>query len=77
MMHRHFFAGASEAEPDKQGRVPVPATLAKEAGIKREVVVAGVGDRLEIWDRAAWRTHVKEFEGSAEDVAERLASQRN
>jgi MraZ protein len=57
--------------------VPVPATLAKEAGIKREVVVAGVGDRLEIWDRAAWRTHVKEFEGSAEDVAERLASQRN
>jgi MraZ protein len=77
MMHRHFFAGASEAEPDKQGRVPVPATLAKEAGIKREVVVAGVGDRLEIWDRAAWRAHVKEFEGSAEDVAERLATQRN
>jgi MraZ protein len=77
MMHRHFFAGASEAEPDKQGRVPVPATLAKEAGIERDVVVAGVGDRLEIWDRAAWRAHVKEFEGSAEDVAERLATQRN
>ena len=77
MMHRHFFAGASEAEPDKQGRVPVPGTLAKEAGIKREVVVAGVGDRLEIWDRAAWRAHVKEFEGSAEDVAERLASQHD
>jgi MraZ protein len=77
MMHRHFFAGAAEAEPDKQGRVPLPATLAKEAGIKREVVVAGVGDRLEIWDRAAWRAHVKEFEGSAEDVAERLATQRS
>jgi transcriptional regulator MraZ len=77
MMHRPFFAGASEAEPDKQGRVPVPASLAKEAGLKREVVVAGVGDRLEIWDRAAWRAHVKEFEGSAEDVAERLASQRD
>jgi MraZ protein len=74
---RHFFAGASEAEPDKQGRVLVPTTLAKEAGIERDVVVAGVGDRLEIWDRDAWRAHVKEFEGSAEDVAERLATQRN
>jgi MraZ protein len=77
MMHRFFFAGASEAEPDKQGRVMLPVTLAKNAGIGRDVVVAGVRDHLEIWDRAAWRDHVKEFEGSAEDVAERLASQRN
>jgi transcriptional regulator MraZ len=77
LMHRYFFAGASEAEPDKQGRVMVPATLAKNAGIGREVVIAGVGDHLEIWDRGAWRDHVKEFEGSAEDVAERLASQRD
>jgi len=40
-------------------------------------VVAGVNDHLEIWDRAAWRDHVKVLEGSAEDVAERLASQRD
>ena len=77
LMHRYFFAGASEAEPDKQGRVLVPATLAREAGIGREVVIAGVRDHLEIWDRAAWRDHVKEMEGSAEDVAERLATQRD
>jgi transcriptional regulator MraZ len=77
LMHRYFFAGASEAEPDKQGRVMVPATLAKNLGIGREVVVAGVGDHLEIWDRAAWRDHVKELEGSAEDVAERLATKRD
>jgi MraZ protein len=77
LMHRYFFAGASEAEPDKQGRVMLPGTLAKNAGIGREVVVAGVNDHLEIWDRAAWRDHVKVLEGSAEDVAERLASQRD
>ena len=77
MMHRFFFSGAAEAEPDKQGRVMLPATLTKNAGIQRDVIVAGVGDRLEIWDRAAWRDHVKELEGSAEDVAERLASQRD
>ena len=77
LMHRYFYSGASEAEPDKQGRVMLPGTLADNAGIGREVVVAGVGDHLEIWDRAAWRDHVKELEGSAEDVAERLASQRD
>jgi MraZ protein len=77
LMHRYFFAGASEAEPDKQGRVMLPASLAKSTGIGREVVVAGVNDHLEIWDRASWYDHVKVFEGSAEDVAERLASQRD
>ena len=41
------------------------------------VRVAGVNDHLEIWDRAAWHDHVKLLEGSAEDVAERLASQRD
>ena len=76
-MHRFFYSGASEAEPDKQGRVPLPSSLARNAGIGREVVVAGVGDHLEIWDRASWRDHVKELEGSAEDVAERLAAQRD
>jgi MraZ protein len=75
MMNRFFFAGASEAEPDKQGRVMLPATLAKDLG--REVVVAGVRDHLEIWNREAWRDHVKVMEGSAEDVAERLATQRD
>ena len=75
LMHRYFFAGASEAEPDKQGRVMLPASLTKNIG--REVVIAGVNDHLEIWDRAAWRSEMDEVEGSAEDVAERLASQRN
>jgi MraZ protein len=77
MMNRYFFAGASEAQPDKQGRVLVPGTLARKAGIDREVVIVGVRDHLEIWDRAGWEQHVTEMEGSAEDVAERLATQRD
>ena len=51
------------------------AARSSTRGSSREVVVAGVDDHLEIWDRAAWREHVKEVEGSAEDVAERLAAQ--
>lgn len=77
LMQRFFFSGAAEAELDKQGRVMVPAALLKHAGLGRDVVVAGVSDHLEIWDRAAWREQLKEVEGSAEHVAERLAAKRD
>ncbi|TML29727.1 MAG: division/cell wall cluster transcriptional repressor MraZ [Actinobacteria bacterium] len=76
-IHRFFFAGASEADLDKQGRVMIPAQLLEHGKLGREVVVAGVHDHLEIWDRAAWRKELAEVEGSAEDVAERLADKRD
>jgi MraZ protein len=77
LMQRFFFSGAAEAELDKQGRVMIPSSLADHAGLGKEVVVAGIRDHLEIWDRAAWRAHLQEIEGSAEDVAERLATRRD
>ena len=77
VMQRYFFSGAAEAELDKQGRVMVPSPLGDYAGLGKEVVVAGIHDHLEIWDRAAWRAHLDEIEGSAEDVAERLATRRD
>jgi MraZ protein len=73
-MQRHFFSGAAAGELDKQGRMVLPAPLLTAAGLGREVTVAGVYDHLEIWDRAAWREHLQEVEGSAEHVAERLAN---
>jgi MraZ protein len=76
-MQRFFFSGATEAELDKQGRVMIPAALIKHGGLGRNVVVAGVRDHLEIWDRAAWRKELTEVEGSAEDVPERLATKRD
>ena len=75
-LKRFFFAAAADVEPDKQGRVLVPPALTKHAGLGREVVVAGVHDHLEIWDRASWAANVTKVEGSAEDVAERLADKR-
>lgn len=77
VMERFFFSGATEVHPDRQGRVMIPQALIEHAGLGREVVVAGVRDRLEIWDRAAWREQLKEVKGSAEDVAERLAAKRD
>ena len=73
-MQRFFFSGAAEAELDKQGRLMLPGALLSHAKLGRDVVVAGVHDHLEIWDRAAWRKELAEVEGSAEHVAERLAT---
>ena len=76
-LERFFFSGATEADLDKQGRVMLPKELIEHAGLSKDVVVAGVNERLEIWDRAAWRKELAEVEGSAEDVAERLAAKRD
>ena len=76
-MNRFMFAGAAETELDKQGRVMVPPALISHASLGREVVVAGVRDHVEIWDREAWRKQLEEVEGSVELVAERLAAKQD
>jgi MraZ protein len=73
-MRRHFFGSAAQGELDRQGRMVLPPRLIEHAGLGREVTVTGVYDHLEIWDRAKWRQQLHEVEGSAEDVAERLAN---
>ena len=48
---RFFFSGATDSELDKQGRVMIPPNLREHAGLKKDVVIAGTGNRLEIWDK--------------------------
>ena len=76
-LQRHFFSGAAEADLDKQGRIMIPGALLRYAGLERDVVIAGIHDHLEIWDRETWRRELNEVEGSAEHVAERLAAKRD
>jgi transcriptional regulator MraZ len=76
-MKRYVFAGAAVAELDKQGRVLVPPDLLAHAALGKDVVVAGVHDHIEIWDRSHWADHVSAIEGSVGDVAERAADRRS
>jgi MraZ protein len=76
-MSRFMFAGAAETELDRQGRIMLPPALIQHAGLEREVVVAGVRDHVEIWDRSAWQEQLKDVEGSVELVAERLAAKQD
>ena len=76
-LQRFFFSGAAETAPDKQGRVTLPPALVQRAQLERDVVIAGVYDHLEIWDRSAWQEQMREIEEGAEDAAERVAAQRD
>jgi transcriptional regulator MraZ len=76
-LQRVVYANATEGELDRQGRIVIPTKLREYAGLDRDVVVAGVNDHLEIWDRAAWQRELAESEGRTRDVAERLAAQRD
>jgi MraZ protein len=54
-MERFFNANSAELELDAAGRVMVPAHLLEKTKIGKEVVVIGAGNRLEVWDREAWK----------------------
>lgn len=56
---RWFFSSASEVEIDPQGRIKIPQSLQDHASLGREVVLVGVSERIEVWDRELWENYYK------------------
>ena len=52
---RLMLAGATDVELDKQGRILIPDYLREYAGLKKQAIVAGFYNRIEIWDSEAWQ----------------------
>ena len=71
---RLMLAGASEADVDSAGRVLIPDYLKSYAALSGKCVVAGVADRVEIWDEGAWETYTKNIERDADSFAEALGA---
>lgn len=69
---RLMLAGAMDVEVDKQGRVMLPEYLRTYAGLHKSVVLAGLYNRLELWDEASWNAYKLKMEEDAESVAEQL-----
>lgn len=69
---RHLLAGAAQVEFDNQGRITLPDYLRQFAGLKKKVIVAGLYDRLEIWDEANWNKYKKDAEKDSSNIAEAL-----
>ena len=69
---RFFLSGAVECEIDRQGRFLVPANLRTYANIDKEIVIIGVGTRLEIWNKSSWTNYSSEENISADEIAENM-----
>jgi len=69
---RIMLSGACDAELDKLGRILIPDYLKNYAGLKKNVAILGLSNRMEIWDAEKWEEHRKRTETAAGDIAERL-----
>jgi len=70
--NRLLFSGAVEVGPDKQGRILLPQYLKDFAEIKRDVIIVGVSNRIEIWSKDKWRDFYSNSRQSFEEIAEKL-----
>ena len=70
---RFLFGGAVEVEPDKQGRVLLPANLRRHAGIGEDVTIVGVGNKAEIWDTERYHEFSEDSAADVENAVERLS----
>lgn len=69
---RFMLTGAMEAKIDNLGRILVPDYLKKYAQLKKKLIIAGVFDRIEIWDEGKWKEYKEKTEKEVGDIAERL-----
>lgn len=69
---RFILSGASEIEIDEMGRVLIPEPLKKYSGFKKEIVIVGIGDRIELWSGDTWNKYIIAKEKESEDLAEGL-----
>lgn len=70
---RLMLAGAMDVSVDKQGRIVLPEYLRTFASLSKETVVAGLYNRLEIWDQKKWQDYTKRTEAQSNEIAERMS----
>ena len=69
---RLLLAGASEVEMDQLGRILVPDYLKEYAGLRKNIVIAGLFNKLEIWDEIKWKNYKAGLEKNSDRIAEKL-----
>ena len=69
---RIMLAGAVDVNLDKSGRILIPQYLKKYAFLKKNVVLLGLSNRIEIWDETRWHKYREKTEKGIGDMAERL-----
>jgi len=75
--NRLFYARAERLELDEQGRFRIPPSLAQLANLGKEVVVVGVQDHLEIWDKSKWDAYLASQVSQYDQIAEQAFSKND
>ena len=70
---RLLYSGAAECSLDKQGRILIPPSLRNSISLDGEVVVVGILNKIEIWNKEIWETFLSESKEKFEDIAEELS----
>lgn len=70
---RLFYSGAIECDLDSQGRILIPPPLRERAELRRDVIIVGVLNKIEIWNRERWERLVRQAAPTFEDIAAKLA----
>jgi MraZ protein len=68
-----MLSGATECPIDKQGRVLVPQYLRDHAGIEREVTIAGVGPRIEFWDKSRFDADLLKTQARLSEISSKMS----
>lgn len=69
---RLMLAGAMDVQLDGQGRIMIPEYLRQYSKLGKQAVIAGLYNRLEVWDERAWNEYSRATEGDSADIAEQL-----
>lgn len=69
---RIFLSGATICEYDKQGRINIPAPLIEFADLKKDCIIIGVDERLEVWSKERWEDFISTNESDISDIADSL-----
>ncbi|MCM8819972.1 MAG: division/cell wall cluster transcriptional repressor MraZ [Candidatus Omnitrophica bacterium] len=69
---RFYFGSAQEIEIDRQGRISIPVYLKEFAKIKKNIIIVGIADRIEIWAKEEWDNFCKTNQEKFEEIAENL-----
>lgn len=71
-IRRFFFSGATECEIDSQGRVVIPPNFREYASLLKEVVIVGVSNRAEIWNRESWEKYISDSTFDSAEIAKAM-----
>ncbi len=70
---RYFYSGATECDLDRQGRILIPPTLRSAAALDRQVVLAGMLNKIEIWSQERWDEEIQRAVDNFDQISEELS----